>query len=575
MQTVDVLIQFLKDKEITQVFAICGGYNIFILEKLHLAGYNVIYFHHEQALIFAAQGYYRQSGKIPLCLVTAGPGVMNTINGVYGCWTDSIPLFLISGHCSLNQIASISDSSARQLGQQDSPINEILSPITKFNVLITDVSKFYQILSQAYFQMISNRMGPVFISLPLDLQRCKTVINKISKEVNTGYNFDPTTLIKYLNQSERPILLAGNGIRLADSVKIFNDFVKSIEIPVLTACNSGADVIDNEYRYYAGRIGINGQLTSNIIIQQADLIIIMGTRLNNRATGYAVKQFGAKAKKIIIDIDYNEINKHKFDVEYGICQNLVQVLNQLNSKQIHLNIQGWKQYIIDKRKEQYYFYPKHQKMQHYLSYYYFLSRFKQFTGDTSIVLANGSAHVSTFQSLVLNSNQRMYTNVGSASMGWALPAAIGASLSDNNKQVICIQGDGSIMMNLQQLQTVVHNKLPIKLFIINNSGYVSARITEKTFCQGRYFGDGFKGKDISFPSFKNIALAFGIQYYCIHNNQDIDNVLSAVMAKKELTMIELVTYPEEFHEPKVISKGMDNLGNIIPGQLTVMTISEE
>lgn len=575
MNSKELILQFVKEKGITDVFAISGGYNINILDAFYYSDIKTWFFHHQQSLVFAAEGYYRMTGKIPLCLVTAGPGVMNTINGIYGCWVDSIPLFIISGNCPMQQINHISDKKCRQLGQQDSNIVELVKSITKYSILVVNPSSLRGNLEQAWVMMQEPRRGPVLIDIPLDIQNVNLDHNyahynplPVPSITKNDYN----EIVNSLNGSKKPVIIVGNGVRLDNSVELLNKFVKLHNIPVLTGCNSGADCVDNTYKYYAGRIGINGQPTSNKIVNEADLIIVMGSRLNFKMTGYNYSQFAKNAKKIIIDVDNNEIMKHSFQ-NTPVLSSVGSVLSRLLLENgIDIDIEQWLSYILKTRKEQVYCYPKHLNTSYYLSYYYFLTKLSNYTKQIPIVLANGTANVTTLQMYKLNKNQRMFTNIGSASMGWGLPASIGASIAHKD-EIICIQGDGSIMMNLQQLQTIKQHNLPIKIFVINNQGYNSIKISQNNFCLGRLFGSN-PDSMVSFPKFELIANAFQIPYFSIKNNNEVQQKLAVIIKEKGCCLVQMFVNPLETHEPKVVSQGIDDQGNIIPGTLVNMFIKE-
>lgn len=559
MNTKRTVYQFVESKGVTDVFVISGGYNINIIDAFYEQKIKLWFFHNQQSLVFAAEGYYRMSGKPPICLVTAGPGMMNTINGIYGCWTDSIPLFIISGNCPRNQINHINITNCRQLGEQDSDVVNIVKPIVKYSKLVTNGVKLWRYLSQAWNEMLFDRPGPVLVDIPLDIQ-CQ------EWTPNDGW----VDIITALNASKNPIIVIGNGVRLGDSVELLDTFVKRHGIPVVTGCNSGADCIDNTYQYYAGRIGIMGQPTSNQLVNESDLILVLGSRLNFKMTGYAYDEFAKDAKKIIVDIDENEINKHSFDV-VGVVSDVWQVLTYLNeSHNISMTISEWQNHVKEVRRKQVYCYPKHLQTKGYLSYYYFVSKLPQYLDSRPIVLANGTANVTTFQMYKLNRGQRMFSNIGSASMGWGLPAAIGTAIS-TGQQVVCIEGDGSIMMNLQQLQTLRSYNLPVKLFLINNNGYTSIKISQTSFCGSRLYGSTPE-TGITFPKFQELSKSFDIPYFSIKNNEEVDDMMTKIMKHKGLCLIELFVNPEEKHEPKVMSQGIDENGKIIPGKLTNMFI---
>jgi acetolactate synthase-1/2/3 large subunit len=444
--------------------------------------------------------------------------------------------------------------------------------------MIKDKNDILYELEKAYELATTGRPGPVWIDIPLDIQGEKVELELLKKHWSFNEKLSPTKkelnkFYELLNLSKKPLFIVGNGIRLSKSYELFNNLLKQSNIPALTGVHSGVDCIDNTYEYYAGRIGVLGQITSNTIVQETDLLIILGSRLNVKTTGYNIPGFAPNAKKIFVDIDINEIDKHKFKIDLGIVSDLNEFLKNLQIKE-DLNINEWRNFVKQERKKQVYFYPKHKNMEKYASAYYFSHKLNQYAGDKPIITSDGSAHVVILQTFTLKKDQRLFTNVGCASMGYGLPAAIGAAFSNNEKDVICIEGDGSLQMNIQELQTLVHYKLPIKLFVINNDGYLSIKITQENFFNGREVASG-KNSGISFPNLEKLCIAYGLSYVSITHNNQMDEKIQQTLNTSGPIVCELFTYPYEKHEPKVIHKGMDTNGKIIPGQLTDMFISEK
>jgi acetolactate synthase-1/2/3 large subunit len=530
--------------------------------------------HHEQSALMASEGYTRETGKLALNIVTTGPGGTNTITGLIGLWLDSIPGFVISGQVSSNQLSK--NSGCRQIGDQEFDIVETIKSCTKYSIIITRPEDIITELEKAYDIAISGRPGPVWIDIPLDIQGSFIPNTPESKKCLILEDCTLSEKIEIffdiLNDSRKPIIVAGNGVRLSGAYENFNLWIKMLGIPVVTGPHSGVDVVDNNYEYYAGRIGILGQITSNNIVQESDLVIIMGSRCPFKMTGYNLEDFAPNAKKIIIDIDENEINKHSFNFDLKINYDLNSFIKQAIEIDFNLSIKKWQNFIIQSRNNQIYYYPKHKNMENYMSMYYFTYLLKEYLSNETIVTSNGTAHVVLLQTYRLNTNQRLFTNVGCASMGYGLPAAIGACIGRKNK-VICFEGDGSIMMNLQELQTAKHNNLPLTIFIINNDGYLSIKMTQDSFFNGQKFASG-KNDGVTLPNFEKIAGAFDIKYFSIRSNQEINQKLQEITSFKQLCIVELFCNPNEKHEPKVISKGIDQNGRVIPGSLNNMYISE-
>ncbi len=578
MKVSDVVIDFLQQKGIKHVFTISGGGCIHLIDSLGNAdNLEYICVHHEQSAAMAAEGYARLKQDVGACIVTTGPGGTNTLTGVLGCWLDSVPTIFISGQVSLSQIAK--GTGCRQIGDQEFDIVSTAATMTKYATMVVDKNDILYQLEMAYHIATSGRPGPVWIDIPLDSQGAvvqESELKRYTAPATTQLKPNPKDIERFLaelNSSAKPLFIVGNGVRLSNSYTKLDKLLKSTGIPAMTGVHSGIDCIDNEYDYYAGRIGILGQITSNKIVQESDLLIILGSRLNVKMTGYNLPGFAPNAKKVFVDIDQAEMDKHNLsDVILKIQADLGVFLDEIQGMP-QPKIESWQQRVKSLRLDQKYYYDKHVNMRGYASAYYFTDRLKQVAGDCPIITSNGSAHVVTLQTYRLQKDQRMFTNVGCASMGYGLPAAIGASFVNLSQDIICIEGDGSIQMNIQELQTLVHHQLPIKLFVINNDGYLSIKITQEVFFGGKQVASG-KESGISFPSLKKLAKAYGLPYVSINSNSQYDKKLQQVFAIKGPVVCELFTHPYEKHEPKVVHKGVDSEGRIIPGELTDMFISD-
>lgn len=556
MKVSDYIINFFEEKGIDTAFTISGGGCIHLIDSLRKSKINVVCPHHEQTALMASEGYFRMKNKIALNVVTTGPGGTNTLTGLLGLWLDSIPSVIISGQVATSQLSE--GTGCRQIGDQEFDIIKVVKPMTKYAKIIKDKNDIKKELKRAYKIATTGRPGPVWLDIPLDIQSAKID--------------DYTNLQELINESKKPLVVVGNGVRLSNSYDKLNLFLEKNNLPVVTGPHSGVDCVNNEYDYYCGRIGILGQITSNKIVQEADLLIILGSRIPVKMTGYNLKEFSPNSKKIYIDIDENEINKHSFEIDHKMVIDLNEFLSTALTLDFKHDIDNWLKYIKRERKEQIYVYPKHDKLRDYVSFYYFISKAKKLFKGLPIITSNGTAHVITLQTFNLQKDQRLFTNVGCASMGYGLPAAIGACYGNEKKPVICIEGDGSIMMNLQELQTVKGNNLPIKIILINNEGYLSIKMTQDSF-----FGDKFaSGPDdgVTLPNFEKISKSFDIDYISIKNNNEIDKIEKLIDDDKPY-IIEVFTHPNEKHEPKVTHKGIDENGKIIPGTLTDMSITED
>jgi len=570
----DYIINFFENKNINTAFTVSGGGCIHLIDSLRKSKIKTYCVHHEQSALMASEGYTRETGNLSLNIVTTGPGGTNAITGLLGLWLDSIPGIIISGQVPMNQLSK--GTGCRQIGDQEFDIIKTVESCTKYCLTITDASDLPKELEKAYQIATTGRPGPVWIDVPLDIQGSYIEDTTHDNEFYvTNEEIDKTEILEFIqliSESKKPLIIVGNGIRLANSYNELNEWLINSNIPIVTGPHSGVDVVDNSYEYYAGRIGVLGQITSNQIVQEADLLIIIGSRCPVKMTGYNIKEFSPKSKKIIIDIDKNEIAKHKFSIDLKINKDIKSFLKIVNNIDLNLSISNWQRFILETRSKQIYYYPKHCNLQDYMSMYYFTYVLKNYVDDQSIIPSNGTAHVVPLQMLRLNKNQRLFTNVGCASMGYGLPASIGACIG-RKKQVLCFEGDGSIMMNLQELQTAKHHNLPIVIFIINNDGYLSIKMTQESFFEGNMFASG-SNNGVTLPDYKKIASAFGIKYFSIKNNQEIETKLKEIISLYQLCIVELFCHPNEKHEPKVMSKGIDANGRIIPGSLTDMVITE-
>jgi acetolactate synthase-1/2/3 large subunit len=576
MKVADLVIDFFTKKNIDTAFTISGGGCIHLIEALRKSQMDVICPHHEQTALMASEGYFRMNNKIALNVVTTGPGGTNTLTGLLGLWLDSIPSIIISGQVPTNQLSE--GTGCRQIGDQEFDIISVVKPMTKYATMVKDKKDILKVLQQSYEEATSGRPGPVWIDIPLDIQGAIVDIDSLEPYTQHTTPLSPTVvelenLTQLIQQAKKPLVIVGNGIRLSNTYNQLNDFLQRTGIPVVTGPHSGVDAVDNTLPNYCGRIGILGQLTSNTIVQEADLLINLGTRLPVKMTGYNVAEFSPNSKKIFVDIDHNEIFKHSFNIDQAIVADLGLFFEGIKDITFDLDIEDWLRYVTATRATQQYYYPKHKALTEYASFYYLINKAPAIFKNTPIVTSNGSAHVITLQTYQLNKDQRLFTNVGCASMGYGLPAAIGACIANNRQDVICVEGDGSIMMNLQELETIRGYNLPIKIILINNDGYLSIKLSQEAFFNGQEFASS-PATGVTIPNFEKVANAFNITYSSITTNDQIHDKLTAMMDTKGPCIVEVFTHPKERHEPKVTHRGVDSEGRIIPGTLTDMYISE-
>jgi len=569
MKLSDYIFFYLKSKKIDTVFTVSGGGCMHLIDSLGKSGIEYICNHHEQACAFAAEAYFRTSGLPGCVLVTTGPGGTNTLTGVLCAFQDSIPMIVISGQVPSEQLSR--KTNCRQIGQQEFDIVSSIKKITKYSEIILDPYKIKQSLDTAWDLATSGRPGPVWIDIPLDIQASDINIENLLESPNTIdiKNFDQINKFdKYINKRiyKKPIVVIGNGIKSSGTKEELKKFIEKYNLPIVSGPHSAIDIINEDYQYYAGRFGILGQKTSNQIVQEADLVLSLGSRLNPKMIGYNSENFAPNAVKILIDIDKNELNKFKSLKSFKTVNiDLRDFFEHAIDTNIKLDHKKWIKFIKNKRSEEVLVMDKHRNLKDYVSTYVFTESLEKYlSNDSIIVTSDGTAHVVLHKTLRLKSNQQLFSNEGTAPMGYGLPAAIGAYYGCK-KPIICIEGDGSIMMNLQELQTCKHHNLPIKIFILNNDGYLSIKLTQNSFFKGHLVGSN-PISGVSIPKFEKIADAFGIKYTKIINNNNLDT-LKNVFSNNDLEIIEIFTDPNELHEPKVSAKGIDENGKIIPGNL--------
>jgi acetolactate synthase-1/2/3 large subunit len=568
MRLSDYIIQFLRDSYgIDTIFTVSGGGCIFLIDSLgSTPGVQYIATHHEQAASIAAEGYARMNGKLGACIVTSGPGGTNAITGTLCSWLDSIPVIVISGQVNKEMTTNYTGLSLRQLGDQEFNIVESVKNMTKYAVQVNDPSEIRYHLEKACKLATTGRPGPVWIDIPLNVQS----IN-IEPETLVGYTeeqpeYKPTSaqidlILEKWKSAKKPLLIVGNGVRLSGAVNELQDILLRTNVPTITAIN-GNDIITSNYRYYYGRFGTHAQICANALLSECDFLLTIGSRLYVRQTGYNFQSFAKQAFRAYIDIDLAELNKPTIYPDVAVHSDAKLFINELLKNQLPITAQDWLNYCDELNKAPKVL-PRHRENKNYVSHYAFMEELsKVIPPEHHIVTSDGSANVVTMQVLDLKEDQRLFTNTGCAPMGYGLPAAIGAAI---HHKIICIEGDGSLHLNIQELQTMKHYNLPIKLILLNNDGYLSIKISQNTFFNGKYVASE-KNSGVSFPNFEKIIKAYDIPYCSIKTNKDIEPTLKEFLKQNEPCICEVFTDPNEYHEPKVMAK-LGNDGKFIPGEL--------
>ncbi len=574
----DYIAKRLVDYGVRHVFMVTGGGAMHLNNSFGRSKKIKCFFcHHEQACSIAAEGYSRATGTLAVVNVTSGPGGLNSLTGVMGQWTDSIPVLYISGQVKQETtISSCPNIGLRQLGDQEVDIVSIVKPITKFAVSVRNPKEIKQVLDRAVYIALSGRPGPVWVDVPLDVQGAE-----IEEDEMPGYNkktdavsFDKkeagrniSRAIKYLKRSQRPVLIAGHGVRMAEGKNELLDVIKNLKIPVLTTFN-GFDLVPSDNPYFIGRIGTLGDRAGNFALQNSDFALFIGTRNNIRQISYNWKSFARAAVKVVVDIDPAELSKPTLKPDIAINCDVGYFLKSFLKVSGDFSVYGkWLKWCRE-RKRRYPVVPPMPDNSRYVNPYLFMRVLTGLTRDT-IVAGNATACVVLFQAGVVKRRSRIFWNSGCASMGYDLPAAIGACVANNNSKTVCLAGDGSLQMNIQELETVAHNKLPVKIFVLNNGGYSSIKQTQANFFGLPYVGcDGQSG--VGFPEFTKVAKAYGIKAFSILRNKGMEGKIKAALDFKGPVLCEVFLEKNYKFSPRLSSKKLED-GRIISSPVEDMS----
>ena len=572
----DYVADFLVNHGVTDVFSVVGGGAMHLNDALgHKEGLKVTYNHHEQACAIAAEAYARLDNKIAAVCVTTGPGGTNALTGVLGGWLDSIPMFILSGQVRYDTTAryalQFTEQPLRAMGDQEYDIVKSVEPMTKYAVMIEDPKQIRFCLEKAWHLAVTGRPGPVWIDIPVNYQGCYIETEELPA-------YDPAeddaklpppvaetviqTVLDKIRHAKRPVFHAGYGIRLSGGYSFFRSVAEKLNIPIVTYWNA-VDLIEDEHPLYCGRAGNMGDRPGNWAIQNADLILAVGTRISIRQVGYNWKTWARAAEVIMVDIDPAELKKPTLHVEMPIWADAKDFLEKLDKSAKAPVFRGtaWLETCRRWKREYPVVLPRQWEENGSTANVYAFVRYlsSRLPQNSLTAVSNGACCVVGNQAYVIQKGSRMANNSAVASMGYGLPAAIGTCLGGGRRETICLEGDGSIMMNLQELQTVQTNQLPIKLFLINNQGYHSIRITQNNLFQEHCkVGIGPESGDLSFPEFQKIAEAFGYRYYSANSNAGMKAVVDEVLAQEGPVFCEIFTDTQQVWEPKSSTKRLED-----------------
>jgi acetolactate synthase-1/2/3 large subunit len=565
MKLSDYVAQKVVEYGVRHVFMVTGGGAMHLNHSLGThKQLECIFNHHEQACAIGAEAYYRLTNRLPIVNVTSGPGGTNAITGVYGAFVDSIGMLVLSGQVKWETTVRSTGLPLRQYGDQELDIEELVRPVTKYCFMVTDPQTIRYHLEKAIYLASAGRPGPCWLDIPLNVQGAQIDPESLPSfdpsELNepwkhTDLDAASEAILEKVSSAKRPVVFAGGGVRLSGQHAAFIRLVEKLGIPVVTGWNAH-DVIWDSHPNYAGRPGTIGDRAGNFAVQNADLLLILGSRLNIRQVSYNWKTFAREAYKIWVDIDENELKKPTVHPDLPILASLTDLLPVLVNQTYAGPTQDhkvWLEWCKERQRRFPVVLPEYWNNERVNPYCFIKTLFDQLKEDQTVVTGNGSACVVSFQAAELKLGQRLWTNSGCATMGYDLPGAIGACKASGNKPIVCLAGDGSIMMNLQELQTIVGNQLPIKIFILNNSGYVSIFQTHRNFFGGVEVGGGPKS-GVTFPDFGRLSEAFGLPYRRCSNHQEMTQTIADTLDADGPAVCEIMLDENVSFAPKLGAK---------------------
>jgi acetolactate synthase-1/2/3 large subunit len=554
----DVIAQTLFARGITQVFGITGAGNIQIFDALSRhGGFSLVFTHHEQAAVMAANTYFRSTRKLALVLVTTGGGSTNALTGVVSSNMDSIPVLVIAGNEPSRYTTE--ENNLRIWGIQGFDSVRVMSPVSKLAIRITNSSNVASTLNSAINTSLVGKQGVSWVEVPLDLQSMRVaaqdVLEIAAPPLPEATTEQIASVVNALKQARKPLLWLGYGIKSAKAEKILKEFLKVHQIPFLLSW-AGSDLIDNKNVLYVGKAGVYGQRHANLILQSADYILAIGTRLAIPQIGYSLEELAPDARIDLVDIDTNEVSKLADRVTEGIESDAGLFLSKLDKElpsKIHSNYSEWTEHIRQVKVKFPLIAQEHEDSNNFMNSYRVIERLNGEFKDNSIFVTDmGTALLSGFYGLELSENQQLMTSTGLGEMGFGLPAAVGAAFGNPDRDIICLNADGGMMMNLQELQTIVHHRLNIKIFVFNNDGYLMIKRSQMALLEGRFVGvDSNSG--LSCPEFKKISDAFAIPYFKLRTWNDFDIGLKQFLNAFGPAIIEIFMDPVQGFFPRLMT----------------------
>lgn len=581
MKLADYIAAQLADWGVRHVFMVTGGGAMHLNDAFgREPRLRYISQHHEQASAMSAECYARITGKPGVVNVTTGPAGLNALNGVFGAWTDSVPLLVVSGQVKRETcMRSRGIEGLRQLGDQEVDIVRMASAVTKYAVMIEEPESIRYHLERAWYLAQHGRPGPCWIDVPVDVQAAKidptTLRGYDPEEDRVHWDHDAIArkcgeVLRRLAAADRPVILAGTGVRAANALEEFRAVIGELKIPVTTAWTH--DLLAGDDPVFCGRPGTIGERAGNFTVQNADTLLVLGSRLNIRQVSYNWKSFARGAFKMQVDVDQAELQKPTIapdlpvhcDLKVFLREMLRQLRGGAWNASRHAQWLAWCRERVSKYQV---VQEKHRREDAALNPYGFIDRlFAALAEDDAVICGNAAACIVPFQTAKLKAGQRLISNSGAASMGYDLPAAVGAAIAREGRRVICLAGDGSMQFNVQELQTIAHHRLPVKIFVLNNGGYLSIRQTQSNFF-GKLVGES-AASGISFPDYVKVACAYGVASTRIAGAADWDRVAQA-LAEPGPALCEVMLDSAQEFEPRMKSRQLPD-GTLVTPSLEDM-----
>ncbi|MGZ3420755.1 MAG: thiamine pyrophosphate-binding protein [Polyangiales bacterium] len=569
MRVADYIAERLAAAGLRHVFMVTGGGAMHLNDAFgRQDALEVVCCHHEQACAIAAEAYARISGRPAIVNVTTGPGGTNAITGVWGAWTDSVPMVVVSGQVKFETTMRSTDLPLRQLGDQEIDIVRMVEQVCKYAVMVTDPASVRYHLERALHLATTGRPGPVWLDVPMNVQGAKIDPDRLRgyspeedapKRETTDLEAAARTVLERLAKAERPVVIVGQGVRASGAHAKFLALADRLGVPV-TASFNALDVLWDEHPLFAGRQGTIGDRPGNFAVQNSDLLLVLGCRLAIRQVSYAWQNFARAAFKIMVDVDAAEMKKPTLKIDLPVHADLGDFIDRAlalpyaGPTDAH---RSWVERCAAWRKRYPVVLPEYWRTEGAVNPYCFMETlFDALPAGSTIVSGDGTASVTSFQAARLRRGTRLFHNSGSAPMGFDLPAAVGAAIA-SGQSVVCLAGDGSMQMNLQELQTMVTHALPVKIFVLNNRGYHSIRQTQQS-----YFADNIVGcgtdSGLGFPEVEKLAGVYGMKYHRASSHADLGRAIEATLAEKGATMCEIMLDLAQVFAPKLSSRRLDD-----------------